>query len=127
MDSRVTNSISFNTNVKTSEYDDSQRTSLPQQAAAAPLLPAGTAISEEIRQVFNFSNVEKDLLHFLEAACTNPTLRSAADFQRALRQTFLNLSRQTKDGHPSRAAQILQQLLEDKALLDWYRALIIDN
>ena len=39
---------------------------------------------------------------------------------------FENL-KQNHGDHPSKAAQVLQQLLEDKQLLDWYRAMIIDN
>ena len=126
MESRVTNSISFNTNVKTTEFDESQQLATIRQNDTAPLLPSGTAVTEQIKQVFNFTTVEAELLHFMEAACQNPTLRSAQEFQQALRKTFENLRQQHGD-HPSKAAQVLQQLLEDKQLLDWYRAMIVDN
>ena len=126
MESRVTNSISFNTNVKTTEFDESQQLATIRQNDTAPLLPSGTAVTEQIKQVFNFTTVEAELLHFMEAACQNPTLRSAQEFQQALRKTIENLRQQHGD-HPSKAAQVLQQLLEDKQLLDWYRAMIVDN
>ena len=126
MESRVTNSISFNTNVKTTEFDESQQLATIRQNDTAPLLPSGTAVTEQIKQVFNFTTVEAELLHFMEAACQNPTLRSAQEFQQTLRKTFENLKRNHGD-HPSKAAQVLQQLLEDKQLLDWYRAMIVDN
>ncbi len=126
MENRVTNSISFNTNVRTTEFDDSQQLAALRQNDMAPLLPSGTAVTEQIKQVFNFTTVEAELLHFMEAACQNPTLRSAQEFQQALRKTFENL-KQNHGDHPSKAAQVLQQLLEDKQLLDWYRAMIIDN
>ncbi|MCR4574991.1 MAG: hypothetical protein K5787_14625 [Lentisphaeria bacterium] len=126
MENRVTNSISFNTNVRTTEFDDSQQLAALRQNDTAPLLPSGTAVTEQIKQVFNFTTVEAELLHFMEAACQNPTLRSAQEFQQALRKTFENL-KQNHGDHPSKAAQVLQQLLEDKQLLDWYRAMIIDN
>ena len=126
MESRVTTAISFNTNVKTTEFDESQQLATIRQNDTAPLLPSGTAVTEQIKQVFNFTTVEAELLHFMEAACQNPTLRSAQEFQQALRKTFENLRQQHGD-HPSKAAQVLQQLLEDKQLLDWYRAMIVDN
>ena len=126
MENRVTNSISFNTNVRTTEFDDSKQLAAMRQNDAAPLLPAGTAVTEQIKQVFNFNTVEAELLRFMEAACQNPNLRSAQEFQQALRKTFDKL-KQNHGDHPSKAAQVLQQLLEDKQLLDWYRAMIIDN
>lgn len=126
MENRVTNSISFNTNVRTTEFDESKQLASMRQNETAPLLPSGTSVTEQIKQVFNFNTVEAELLHFMEAACQNPNLRSAQEFQQALRKTFENL-KQNHGDHPSKAAQVLQQLLEDKQLLDWYRAMIIDN
>ena len=126
MENRVTNSISFNTNVKTTELDETPQMASMRQNETAPLLPSGTSVTEQIKQVFNFNTVEAELLHFMETACQNPALRSAQEFQQALRKTFENLKQQHGD-HPSKAAQVLQQLLEDKQLLDWYRAMIIDN
>ena len=123
MENRVTNSISFNTNVRTTEFDESKQLASMRQNETAPLLPSGTAVTEQIKQVFNFNTVEAELLHFMEAACQNPNLRSA---QEALRKTFENL-KQNHGDHPSKATQVLQPLLEDKQLLDWYRAMIIDN
>lgn len=126
MENRVTNSISFNTNVRTTEFDETKQLASMRQNETAPLLPSGTSVTEQIKQVFNFNTVEAELLHFMETACQNPNLRSAQEFQQALRKTFENLRQQHGD-HPSKAAQVLQQLLEDKQLLDWYRAMIIDN
>lgn len=126
MENRVTNSISFNTNVRTTEFDETKQLASMRQNETAPLLPSGTSVTEQIKQVFNFNTVEAELLHFMETACQNPALRSAQEFQQALRKTFENLRQQHGD-HPSKAAQVLQQLLEDKQLLDWYRAMIIDN
>ena len=126
MENRVTNSIRFNTNVKTMEFDDTPQQAAVRQNETAPLLPSGTAVTEQIRQVFNFNTVEAELLHFMESACQNPTLRSAQEFQQALRKAFDNLKKNHGD-HSSKAAQVLQQLLEDKMLLDWYRAMIVDN
>ena len=126
MENRVTNSISFNTNVRTTEFDETKQLASMRQNETAPLLPSGTSVTEQIKQVFNFNTVEAELLHFMETACQNPALRSAQEFQQALRKTFENLKQQHGD-HPSKAAQVLQQLLEDKQLLDWYRAMIIDN
>ena len=126
MENRVTNSISFNTNVRTTEFDESRQLAAIRQNDTAPLLPSGPAVTEQIKQVFNFNTVEAELLHFMEAACQNPALRSAQEFQQALRKTLENLKQQHGD-HPSKAAQVLQQLLEDKQLLDWYRAMIVDN
>jgi uncharacterized membrane-anchored protein YjiN (DUF445 family) len=126
MENRVTNSISFNTNVRTTEFDETKQLASMRQNETAPLLPSGTSVTEQIKQVFNFNTVEAELLHFMESACQNPNLRSAQEFQQALRKTFENLRQQHGD-HPSKAAQVLQQLLEDKQLLDWYRAMIIDN
>jgi uncharacterized membrane-anchored protein YjiN (DUF445 family) len=126
MENRVTNSISFNTNVRTTEFDESKQLASMRQNETAPLLPSGTSVTEQIKQVFNFNTVEAELLHFMESACQNPNLRSAQEFQQALRKTFENL-KQNHGDHPSKAAQVLQQLLEDKQLLDWYRAMIIDN
>ena len=126
MENRVTNSISFNTKVRTTEFDETKQLASMRQNETAPLLPSGTSVTEQIKQVFNFNTVEAELLHFMETACQNPALRSAQEFQQALRKTFENLKQQHGD-HPSKAAQVLQQLLEDKQLLDWYRAMIIDN
>ena len=126
MENRVTNSISFNTNVRTTEFDETKQLASMRQNETAPLLPSGTSVTEQIKQVFNFNTVEAELLHFMESACQNPNLRSAQEFQQALRKTFENL-KQNHGDHPSKAAQVLQQLLEDKQLLDWYRAMIIDN
>ena len=127
MDTRVNNPINFQTNVRTSIFDDVQPlASQVRKNETEPLLPSRTSVTEQIKQIFNFNTVEAELLHFMEQACQNLTLRSATEFQRALRETFQHLKQQHGD-HPSKAAIILQQLLEDKQLLDWYRAMIIDN
>ena len=110
MENRVTNSISFNTNVRTTEFDESKQLASMRQNETAPLLPSGTAVTEQIKQVFNFNTVEAELLHFMESACQNPNLRSAQEFQQALRKTFENL-KQNHGDHPSKATQVLQQLL----------------
>ena len=86
MENRVTNSISFNTNVRTTQFDESQQLASMRQNETAPILPSGTAVTEQIKQVFNFNTVEAELLHFMETACQNPTLRSAQEFQQALRR-----------------------------------------
>ncbi|MBR3648995.1 MAG: hypothetical protein IKN52_01975, partial [Victivallales bacterium] len=81
MENRVTNSISFNTNVRTTEFDETKQLASMRQNETAPLLPSGTAVTEQIKQVFNFNTVEAELLHFMETACQNPALRSAQEFQ----------------------------------------------
>ena len=72
-----------------------------------------------------------DIAAQLEGTCyvTRQSVQSVAAIRKAkqaLRKAFENLKQQPGD-HPSKAAQVLKQLLEDKQLLDWYRAMIVDN
>lgn len=146
METRVTNSISFNTNVKTTEFDGRQSSvAARHEQGSAPLLPSGTSVTEELKSVFPFQSVEQDLLDFIESACQNPVLRSSQDFQRGLRDLAERLRKRKKgrDGEESGqggkregkggddvnedAAEVLEQLLEDKLLLDWYRAMLLEN
>ena len=122
---RVTHPVSLQQNLQTSEYQARQAQGT-NPGALGELLPAGTTVSEEIRQVFDQGqNVDAQLMAEVVASCADPELRQPAKFNAALRRTAARLKKGgTAEGRA--AARVLDELQQDQDLLANYRATLLD-
>jgi len=125
MDTRIANPIAFRPNNLQTSNLDRAAASRTTQLGAGELLPAGTSVSEEIKTVFDRNaNLDGELMTLLTRSCSNPELRQAGNFNRALERTLDKLKKSAK-GSAQRASQVLQELSNDQELLANYRATLL--
>lgn len=126
MTQRISDGIRFDTGIGHTDYSDKpvgQSTGHPSTA----LLPAGTTVSEAIKDVFNFgATVNDEIMQLLTATYANPKFRTASGFHAAMKKALQNL-KNSKGKHSGEAFRVLEELMEDTDLLEQYRASIVES
>lgn len=128
---RTTQGVSFNTGISMAEYNEAPAGQTPGQTQRS-ILPGSTTVSEALANVFpKDPTASGQIMGMLAAAGNSTLLRTGNGFHGAAKKAIRNLrGKKGKDGKgeaAGRAAEELENLLDDTELLDQYRAALLES
>lgn len=128
---RTTQGVSFNTGISMAEYNEAPAGQTPGQTQRS-ILPGSTTVSEALANVFpKDPTAAGQIMGMLAAAGNSTLLRTGNGFHMAAKKAIRNLrGKKGKDGKgeaAGRAAEELENLLDDTELLDQYRAALLES
>lgn len=128
---RTTQGVSFNTGISMAEYNEAPAGQTPGQTQRS-ILPGSTTVSEALANVFpKDPTASGQIMGMLAAAGNSTLLRTGNGFHMAAKKAIRNLrGKKGKDGKgeaAGRAAEELENLLDDTELLDQYRAALLES
>lgn len=128
---RTTQGVSFNTGISMAEYNEAPAGQTPGQTQRS-ILPGSTTVSEALANVFpKDPTASGQIMGMLAAAGNSTLLRTGNGFHMAAKKAIRNLrGKNGKDGKgeaAGRAAEELENLLDDTELLDQYRAALLES
>ena len=128
---RTTQGVSFNTGISMAEYNEAPAGQTPGQTQRS-ILPGSTTVSEALANVFpKDPTAAGQIMGMLAAAGNSTLLRTGNGFHMAAKKAIRNLrGKKGKGGKgeaAGRAAEELENLLDDTELLDQYRAALLES
>ncbi|MCQ2389369.1 MAG: hypothetical protein MJ138_06620 [Kiritimatiellae bacterium] len=128
---RTTQGVSFNTGISMAEYNEAPAGQTPGQTQRS-ILPGSTTVSEALANVFpKDPTAAGQIMGMLAAAGNSTLLRTGNGFHMAAKKAIRNLrGKKDKGGKgeaAGRAAEELENLLDDTELLDQYRAALLES
>ncbi len=141
---RTTQGVSFNTGISMAEYNEAPAGQTPGQTQRS-ILPGSTTVSEALANVFpKDPTAQGQIMGMLAAAGNSTLLRTGNGFHMAAKKAIKNLrakagrgqAKGKNQGDPlgrapggaaGRAADELENLLDDTELLDQYRAALLES
>ena len=123
---RITQGVQFNAGISNAEWTDGAVGQTAGQTQHA-LLPGSTTVSEALAAVFPKDvSIGGEIMTALAAMGNSINLRTNGGFAAQARKTIKNL-RERRNGTSDRAADELEQLLNDTELLEMYRSSLLET